>query len=93
MFVILLRFAENKHLASEHMTGHNDWVRKGVDDAVFLLTGLASAEARAARSSPTASPAPTWKSAWKPTRSWPGGSWPLRSSRSSPARLTTASPS
>jgi hypothetical protein len=39
MFVVLLRFAENKHLASEHIAGHNDWVRKGVEDAVFLLTG------------------------------------------------------
>lgn len=42
MFVVLLRFAENKHLASEHTTGHNDWVRKGVDDAVFMLTGSVS---------------------------------------------------
>jgi uncharacterized protein YciI len=42
MFVVLLRFAENKHLAREHMTSHNDWVRKGVDDAVFLLTGSIS---------------------------------------------------
>lgn len=24
MFVVLLRFAENKHLASEHMTGPSD---------------------------------------------------------------------
>jgi uncharacterized protein YciI len=42
MFVILLRFAENKHLASEHAAGHNAWIRKGVDDAVFLLTGSVS---------------------------------------------------
>jgi hypothetical protein len=39
MFVIFLRFAENRHLAGEHMDGHNDWVRQGVDDAVFLLVG------------------------------------------------------
>jgi hypothetical protein len=39
MFVIFLRFAENRHLAGEHMQGHNDWIRQGIDDAVFLLTG------------------------------------------------------
>lgn len=39
MFVIFLRFTENKHLASRHMDGHNDWIRQGVADAVFLLTG------------------------------------------------------
>jgi len=42
MFVVLLRFTENKHLASEHMAGHNDWVRKGLDETVFLLTGSIS---------------------------------------------------
>jgi uncharacterized protein YciI len=42
MFVILLRFAERKHLAGEHMTGHNEWIRKGVEDAVFLLVGSVS---------------------------------------------------
>jgi uncharacterized protein YciI len=42
MFVVLLRFTENKHLASEHMAGHNDWIRKGVDETVFLLTGSVS---------------------------------------------------
>jgi uncharacterized protein YciI len=42
MFVILLRFAENRHLASDHMEGHSDWIRQGVDDAVFLLVGSVS---------------------------------------------------
>jgi uncharacterized protein YciI len=42
MFVIFLRFAENRHLAGQHMDGHNDWIRKGIDDAVFLLTGSVS---------------------------------------------------
>ena len=42
MFVIFLRFAENKHLAGEHMDGHNDWIRQGIADAVFLLTGSIS---------------------------------------------------
>ena len=39
MFVIFLRFAENRHLAGEHMDGHNDWIRQGIADAVFLLAG------------------------------------------------------
>jgi uncharacterized protein YciI len=42
MFVIFLRFTENKHLASKHMDGHNDWIRQGITDAVFLLTGSLS---------------------------------------------------
>lgn len=42
MFVILLRFAENKHLASEHAAGHNDWIWQGIADSVFLLTGSVS---------------------------------------------------
>jgi len=39
MFVIFLRFAENRHLAGEHMDGHIDWIRQGIADAVFLLAG------------------------------------------------------
>ena len=42
MFVILLRFAENRYLAGDHVAGHNDWIRQGVDDAVFLLVGSVS---------------------------------------------------
>jgi uncharacterized protein YciI len=42
MFVIFLRFAENRHLAGEHMDGHNAWIRQGIDDAVFLLVGSVS---------------------------------------------------
>jgi uncharacterized protein YciI len=42
MFVIFLRFAENRHLAGDHMGGHNDWIRQGIDDAVFLLVGSLS---------------------------------------------------
>lgn len=42
MFVIFLRFAENRHLAGDHVQGHNDWIRQGVDDAVFLLAGSLS---------------------------------------------------
>lgn len=39
MFVVFLRFAQNKHLAGEYMDGHNAWIRRGIDDAVFLVVG------------------------------------------------------
>lgn len=39
MFVVFLRFGENRHLAGEHMDGHNAWIRRGVQDAVFLMVG------------------------------------------------------
>jgi uncharacterized protein YciI len=39
MFVIFLRFAENRHLAGDHMAGHNGWIRRGMDDGVFLVVG------------------------------------------------------
>jgi uncharacterized protein YciI len=39
MFVVLLRFAENKDAAAQHMNGHQEWLRRGLDDGVFLLAG------------------------------------------------------
>lgn len=42
MFVVFLRFGENRQLAGEHMDGHNAWIRRGVDDAVFLMVGSVS---------------------------------------------------
>lgn len=39
MFVVLLRFSANKARAAEFMQGHNDWIRQGFDDGVFLLAG------------------------------------------------------
>lgn len=39
MFVVFLRFAANKGLAGQLMAGHNAWVRRGLDDGVFLLVG------------------------------------------------------
>ena len=39
MFIVLLRFSANKDQASSFMDGHNDWIRRGFDDGVFLLTG------------------------------------------------------
>ena len=39
MFVVFLRFAENKAKASELMDDHNAWIKRGFDDEVFLLVG------------------------------------------------------
>jgi len=39
MFVVLLRFAHNKHLAAQFMDGHKAWIKRGLDDGVFLLIG------------------------------------------------------
>jgi len=39
MYVVLLRFAENKSRASDFMQEHNAWIKRGLDDGVFLLVG------------------------------------------------------
>jgi uncharacterized protein YciI len=39
MYVVMLRFAANRHSAGEHLPAHNEWIRSGFDDGVFLLTG------------------------------------------------------
>ena len=39
MFVVLLRFSDNKDKAGQFMEGHNAWIKRGFDDGVFLLTG------------------------------------------------------
>ena len=39
MFIVLLKFSENKQQASEYMEGHNEWIKRGFDDGVFLLAG------------------------------------------------------
>jgi len=39
MFVVLLKFATNKGQAGEHMDGHNAWIKRGLDDGIFLLVG------------------------------------------------------
>ena len=39
MFVVLLRFSDNKGQAGQFMDGHNAWIRRGFDDGVFLLAG------------------------------------------------------
>ncbi len=39
MFVVLLKFSDNKSKAPEFMDGHNQWIKRGFDDGVFLLVG------------------------------------------------------
>ena len=39
MFIVLLKFSSNKAQAGQFMEGHNAWVKRGIDDGVFLLAG------------------------------------------------------
>lgn len=39
MFVVLLRFSDNKAQAGKFMEGHKAWIKRGFDDGVFLLSG------------------------------------------------------
>jgi uncharacterized protein YciI len=39
MFIVLLRFSENKGQAGQFMEGHKEWIKRGFDDGVFLLVG------------------------------------------------------
>jgi uncharacterized protein YciI len=39
MFVVLLRFGGDKSRAGQLMEAHNAWIRRGLDDGVFLLVG------------------------------------------------------
>ncbi len=39
MFIVLLKFSDNKGQASQFMEGHNEWIRRGIDEGTFLLVG------------------------------------------------------
>jgi uncharacterized protein YciI len=39
MFIVTLTFSANKARAREFMAGHNDWIRRGFDEGVFLVVG------------------------------------------------------
>lgn len=39
MFVVLLRFSDNKSQVAEFMEGHKAWLQSGFNDGVFLLAG------------------------------------------------------
>jgi len=39
MFIVCLKFSDNKGQAGQFMDGHNEWIKRGFDDGVFLLAG------------------------------------------------------
>ena len=39
MFIVSLKFSENKGGANQFMEGHKEWIKRGFDDGVFLLVG------------------------------------------------------
>lgn len=39
MFIVLLKFSDNKGKAGQFMEGHKEWIKRGFDDGVFLLVG------------------------------------------------------
>jgi uncharacterized protein YciI len=39
MFIVLLKFSDNKAQAGQFMDGHKAWIQRGIDDGVFLLVG------------------------------------------------------
>jgi len=39
MFIVELKFAQNKSKAGQFMEGHKAWLQQGFDDGVFLLAG------------------------------------------------------
>ena len=39
MFIVLLKFSDNKANAGQFMEGHKEWVKRGFDDGVFFLAG------------------------------------------------------
>jgi uncharacterized protein YciI len=39
MFIVSLKFSENKGRANQFMEDHKEWIKRGFDDGVFLLVG------------------------------------------------------
>lgn len=39
MFIVFLKFSDNRAQAGEFMDGHNAWLKRGFDDGAFLLAG------------------------------------------------------
>jgi uncharacterized protein YciI len=39
MFIVLLKFSNNKSQAPEFMQGHKDWIKRGFDKSLFLIVG------------------------------------------------------
>ena len=39
MFMVFLKYSDNKENAGQFMDGHNEWIKRGFYDGVFLLAG------------------------------------------------------
>jgi len=39
MFIILLKFSDNKSQAAEFMQAHNNWIKQGFNENLFLVVG------------------------------------------------------
>lgn len=39
MFIIYLRFSENRSAASDFMSAHNAWIARGFEDGIFHCVG------------------------------------------------------
>lgn len=39
MFIVLLKFSDNKSEAGQFMEGHKEWIKRGFDEGVFLMVG------------------------------------------------------
>ena len=39
MFIVFLKFSNNRQQAGQLMDGHNLWLKQGFDDGIFLLAG------------------------------------------------------
>jgi uncharacterized protein YciI len=39
MYIVLLKFSRNKDQASTLMEAHNQWIKQGFEDGIFVLTG------------------------------------------------------
>ncbi len=39
MFIVLLRFSDNKARAGQFMQAHKEWIERGFSDGIFLLVG------------------------------------------------------
>ena len=39
MYIILLRFSENRQNAARHLPSHKAWLAQGMGDGVFLMAG------------------------------------------------------
>ncbi|MDA3440430.1 YciI family protein [Acinetobacter bereziniae] len=39
MFIVFLRFSDNKNMASQFIEDHKDWLNSGFKDGIFFLSG------------------------------------------------------